>query len=174
MANDCKHLFVVQSMTHLLLMWSLCSFAYHFFMLLLLNQILFIALLNTFALLQVQLDSVVSKFQTLQHFFFVLCKLIKEGDLHKPDFPENSSDDSKIRKYSSHGGFLTHPVFDSPSASIDGHSLIVELKLQDKFRYLLSSIAWPTIQMLLVEGKAFIDYSLCQVLYSLTLMNVSV
>ncbi|KAG5237987.1 P-loop containing nucleoside triphosphate hydrolases superfamily [Salix suchowensis] len=114
------------------------------------------------ALKVVQLDSVVSKFQTLQHFFFVLCKLIKEGDLHKTDFPENSSDDSKIRKYSSHGGFLTHPVFDSPSASIDGHSLIVELKLQDKFRYLLSSIAWPTIQMLLVEGKAFIDYSLCQ------------
>jgi senataxin len=143
-------------------------------MLLWLNQILFIALFNNFALLQVQLDSVVSKFQTLQHFFFVLCKLIKEGDLHKPDLPQNSSDDSKIRKYSSQGGFLTHPVFDSSSSNIDGHSLNVDLKLQENFRYLLSRIAWPSIRMFLVEGKAFIDYSLCQVLHSLTLMNVSI
>lgn len=114
------------------------------------------------ALKVVQLDSVVSKFQTLQHFFFVLCKLIKEGDLHKPDLQQNSSDDSKIRKYSSQGGFLTHPVFDSSSSNIDGHSLNVDLKLQEKFRYLLSRIAWPSIRMFLVEGKAFIDYSLCQ------------
>ncbi|KAG8653205.1 hypothetical protein MANES_06G179400v8 [Manihot esculenta] len=109
------------------------------------------------ALKVVQLDSVVSKFHTLQHFFFILRKLITEGDL----FSENSSDNS-VLKYSSQGGFLTQPVFDSLPANVGGHPSIDNLKSQESFCYLLSEIAWPSIRKCLIEGKAFVDYSLCQ------------
>lgn len=37
-----------------------------------------------------QLDSVLSKFQTLHHFWFLLFKLLKEGDLPAPELPENA------------------------------------------------------------------------------------
>lgn len=105
------------------------------------------------------MDSVVSKFHTLQHFFFILRKLITEGDL----FSENSSDNS-VLKYSSQGGFLTQPVFDSLPANVGGHPSIDNLKSQESFCYLLSEIAWPSIRKCLIEGKAFVDYSLCQVI----------
>ncbi|XP_021681639.2 uncharacterized protein LOC110665715 isoform X2 [Hevea brasiliensis] len=110
------------------------------------------------ALKVVQLDSVVSKFHTLQHFFFILRKLITEGDL----VSENSSDNSVAKKYSSEGGFLTQPIFDSLPANVGGHSTSDDLKSQESFRYLLLENAWPLIRKCLIEGKGFVDYSLCQ------------
>ncbi|XP_050221011.1 uncharacterized ATP-dependent helicase C29A10.10c isoform X2 [Mercurialis annua] len=110
------------------------------------------------ALKVVQLDSVISEFQILQQFFFILRKLIKEEDLPDPDLSENLN----IKKYSSGGGFLTPPVFSSLPMHIDGPSSNIDLKLQENFRCLLSEASWASIRKCLVEGKRFIDYSLCQ------------
>lgn len=114
------------------------------------------------ALFQVRLDSVLVKFQTLQHFFFVLRKLF-EGDLSAQDLPESSSDHLSIISFSSQGGFLRLPVFDSPPVNVNLHSSNVDLKSREKFIRLLSETSWPSIQRCLMEGKAFIDSSFCQV-----------
>ncbi|XP_031256135.1 uncharacterized protein LOC116114119 isoform X4 [Pistacia vera] len=114
------------------------------------------------ALKLVQLDSVLSKFQALHHFFFILRKLFEEGHLPNSDLPENSSDHLKITKFSSQGGFLRQPVFDLSDESV-GHSSNVDLKLWEKFHYFLSEITWPSVKRCLLEGKMFLDYSLCQV-----------
>ncbi|KAK7841514.1 putative helicase magatama 3 [Quercus suber] len=110
----------------------------------------------------VLLDCVLVKFQSLQHFFFVLCKLLKEGDLSALDMPENSSDRSNIARFSSQGGFLWQPVFDSLPVNVNEHSSDVDSKSREKFIYLLSETAWPPIKRCLLEGKAFIDHSFCQ------------
>ncbi|CAN1306121.1 Helicase SEN1 [Linum perenne] len=44
----------------------------------------------------VLLDSVILRFHTLQHFFFVLGKLTKEGDLPNPDSSEKASDNLNV------------------------------------------------------------------------------
>lgn len=113
-----------------------------------------------FALFQVLLDSVLVKFQTLQHFFFVLRKLLKGVT---QEWPESSSDHLSITSFSSQGGFLRQPFFDKLHVNDNGYSSNADLKLLDKFIYLLSETAWPSIRRCLIEGKAFIDYSLCQV-----------
>ncbi|OMO65548.1 putative helicase MAGATAMA 3 [Corchorus olitorius] len=110
----------------------------------------------------VRLDSVILKFQTLHHFFFVLCKLLKDEDLPKSDLVGSSSNAPHIMKYSSQGGFLKQPLFSSLPANEGGDHSNVDLKLRESFCYSLSEISWPTICKCLVEGKAFIDYSLCQ------------
>lgn len=109
-----------------------------------------------------QLDSVLSKFQALHHFFFTLRKLFEEGHLLNSDLLENSSEHLKVTKFSSQGGFLRQPVFDSSDGSV-GHSSNVDLKLWEKFHYFLSEITWPAVKRCLLEGKMFLDYSLCQV-----------
>ncbi|PRQ51867.1 putative helicase senataxin, P-loop containing nucleoside triphosphate hydrolase [Rosa chinensis] len=103
----------------------------------------------------VQLDTVVLNFQTLHHFFFVLRKLLNEGDI-----PE--SDHLKMARLSSQGGFLRQPVFDPPAVNVSGHPSNVDSKLLGRFCYLLSETAWPSICGCLLEGKAFINNSVCQ------------
>ncbi|PON78563.1 P-loop containing nucleoside triphosphate hydrolase [Parasponia andersonii] len=110
----------------------------------------------------VQVDIVVLKFQMLQHFFFILRKLLEQGELPTPDMPEKSSDFTGISKFSTHGGFLRQPVFDSLTVSMDGKSVEINKKLQEKFCCLLSETAWPCIRRCLIEGKASIDSSICQ------------
>ncbi|GAV59440.1 AAA_11 domain-containing protein/AAA_12 domain-containing protein [Cephalotus follicularis] len=110
----------------------------------------------------VQLDSVLLKFQMLHHFLFALCKLLNEGDILNSDVPENTSDHLSGPNISSQGGFLRQPVSDSVHVNVDGHSGLIDLKLREKFCYLLSETAWPSIRKCLVEGKAFIHTSLCQ------------
>ncbi|KAJ4826197.1 hypothetical protein Tsubulata_023786 [Turnera subulata] len=108
------------------------------------------------ALRVVQLDAVISKFQILQHLFFVLYKLIKGGDSINTDSPDKSSN----TKYSSQGGFLMQPVLDSvPVKCMHVDSM---LESQRNFSSLLAEIAWPSIRKCLIEGKEYIDYSLCQ------------
>ncbi|KAK4837593.1 hypothetical protein QYF36_006782 [Acer negundo] len=113
------------------------------------------------ALKLVQLDSVLLKFQTLHHLFFVLRKIFEEGHLSNSDLPENSSDQSGIKEFSSQGGFLRQPVFDHLDVNVRQVSNI-DLKLWEKFHYMLSEITWPSLKRCLLEGKTFLDYSLCQ------------
>ncbi|XP_059642145.1 uncharacterized protein LOC132284095 isoform X2 [Cornus florida] len=114
------------------------------------------------ALKLVQLDSVLLNFQSLHHFFFVVCKLLKEGVTPTPTLPRSSSEDLKISKYSSQGGFLGHPVFDPVTISVDGDLSDVDSVFWEKFCCLLSEIAWPSIRKCMAEGKAFIDYKISQ------------
>ncbi|KAL7180670.1 hypothetical protein ACSBR1_043789 [Camellia fascicularis] len=114
------------------------------------------------ALKLVQIDSVLLNFQTLHHFFFVLCKLLKEGVTSTATLPGNSPDDINISKVSSQGGFLWQPVFDSVAHNVDGQSANVDLSSWEEFSYLLAGIAWPFIQKCLAEGKAFIGYKISQ------------
>ncbi|CAB4272070.1 unnamed protein product [Prunus armeniaca] len=108
----------------------------------------------------VQLDTVILKFQTLHHFFFVLRRLLIDGDSRAADFPE--PDHLNTTKFSSQGGFLRQPVFDSSPVNVNGHPSNVDSNLLERFYYLLSETAWPSICRCLLEGKAFIDYSVCQ------------
>lgn len=110
------------------------------------------------------MDVVILKFQTLQHFFFVLRKLLDQGELPTPDMPEKSSDYVSTTKFSTDGGFLRQPIFDSLPVSEDRKSIEINKKLLEKFCCLLSETAWPCIKRCLIEGKASIDYSVCQVL----------
>ncbi|XP_062110921.1 uncharacterized protein LOC133822564 isoform X2 [Humulus lupulus] len=73
----------------------------------------------------VQVDVVILKFQMLQHFLFVLRKLLDQ-------------------------------------VSVDGKLIEMDIMLQEKFCCLLSEIVWPCIKRCLIEGKAFIGYSICQ------------
>ncbi|KAK8292736.1 hypothetical protein V6Z11_D06G139400 [Gossypium hirsutum] len=114
------------------------------------------------ALRLVQLDSVLLKFQTLHHFFFVLCKLLKDEDLPNSEVAEDSSNASNIMMYSSQGGFLKQPLFDALPANMGRNYSRVDPKLRENFCYSLSEIVWPALCKCLVEGKAFVNYSLCQ------------
>jgi hypothetical protein len=82
--------------------------------------------------------------------------------------PENSSDRLNTTRFSSQGGFLRQPVFDSLPMNVNGHSSNVDLKSHEKFVCLISEIAWPPIKRCLLEGKAFFQHSFCQVLCNLS------
>ncbi|KAG8380280.1 hypothetical protein BUALT_Bualt07G0176900 [Buddleja alternifolia] len=114
------------------------------------------------ALQLVQLDSVLLNFQTLHHLFFVLCKLLKEGNSSIQTIPQNQSDVSEFSKLSLQGGFLKQPVFDSSPVDVDEHSSIVSSTLWKKFGCLLSQLAWPSILKCLDGGKTFTDYTVSQ------------
>ncbi|KAF7814641.1 helicase SEN1-like [Senna tora] len=113
-------------------------------------------------MLEVQLDSVLLKIQNLHHFWFVLCKLLKEEDLPPPEKTENAQSDLRVPLFSSQGGFLKQPDLSSLPVDIDKHASDVDLNTKEKFSYLLSEMAWPIICRFLVKGKEFIDYNLYQ------------
>lgn len=110
-----------------------------------------------------QLDSVLLKFHTLHHFWFLLCKLLKDGGVLAPELSENTLGASRVPKFSSQGGFLKQPAFDFLPVDIDKHVTNVELKAKENFSCLLSEMAWSVFCRCLVKGKEFIDYNLCQV-----------
>ncbi|XP_024633064.1 uncharacterized protein [Medicago truncatula] len=109
-----------------------------------------------------RLDSVLLKFHTLHHFWFLLCKLLKDEGVLGPQLPESSHGESRVSKFSSQGGFLKQPAFDSLHIDTDKHVINVELKIKEKFSCLLSEMAWPVFCRCLVKGKEFIDYNFCQ------------
>lgn len=110
------------------------------------------------ALKLVSLDAVLLNFQTLHHFFFILCKLLKEG---VPNLAVLN--DLNVSKFSSQGGFLLQPVFDSLPANVHNvYSSGVDSKTWEKFSLILSELAWPSVRKCLLEGKAFIDYKISQ------------
>lgn len=110
----------------------------------------------------IQLDSVLLNFQTLHNFFFVVCKLLKEGVSSTAAPHGNPLDDLNISKFSSQGGFLRQPLFDAVSATVIGPVSSVETKYWEKFSLLVSEFAWPSIRKCLVEGKAYIDNKISQ------------
>ncbi|KAF7135616.1 hypothetical protein RHSIM_Rhsim08G0251000 [Rhododendron simsii] len=110
----------------------------------------------------VQLDSVLLKFQTLHHFFFVLCKLLREGVMSSPTLPGSSSDELNILKVSSQGGFLRQPLFDSLRKNVDMHLVSVDLSAWEEFNHLLAGITWPFIRKCLEEGKTYMNYKISQ------------
>lgn len=114
------------------------------------------------ALKLVQLESVVCKFHTLHNFFFVLCKVLKEGFAFNETLPGNLADDASTLKFSNNGGFLQQPVFNSISNNSEGHLFDVDSLSWEKFGCLLSAVAWPSILKCLAEGKAFIDFKMSQ------------
>lgn len=114
---------------------------------------------------QVQLDNVIMKFQTLQHFFFVLRKLLEQGEL-PIDTSGKLGNNVNMTKFSADGGFLRQSIFDSIPESDGQRSIEIDVKLQENFFQLLSKTAWPSIRRCLMEGKAFIDCGICQVLFT--------
>nr|GEU89716.1 putative P-loop containing nucleoside triphosphate hydrolase [Tanacetum cinerariifolium] len=102
------------------------------------------------------LDSVLKRFQSVHHFFFVLCKLLTEG------LQSGQSDDNSNSKFSSQGGFLRQPTFDSMTTDIDGNSSKFGSTHLKKFSFFLSEVAWPCFCICLSEGKAFIDHKISQ------------
>ncbi|XP_056167115.1 uncharacterized protein LOC115681659 isoform X3 [Syzygium oleosum] len=113
-------------------------------------------------ILQVQIDSVGLNFHTLQHFFFVLRKLLNEGNPPTLDMRGEMSSELTAGKLSSHGGFLRQPVFDPSTVDASAHSSNAGYVLLEKFNILLSEAAWPSIEKCLMVGKTFIDHSICQ------------
>lgn len=113
------------------------------------------------------------KFHALHHFWFLLCKLLKDGGLPRLELPGNVDSDLRVSKFSSQGGFLKQPAFDSLPVEIDKHASDVGLKTKETFGCLISEMAWPIFYKCLVEGREFIDYNLCQVL-SLFIFLISV
>lgn len=109
------------------------------------------------------MDSVLSNFSTLHHLFFILCKLLKEGNPSAQTQSQNSSDVADTSQFSSQGGFLKQPVFESSHSDGGGYSSIVSSAWWNKFSCLLSQAAWPSILKCLDGGKAFTDYTLSQV-----------
>lgn len=87
--------------------------------------------------------------------------MLNEGDSPTADIPESGH--LNMARFSSQGGFLRQPVFDSPAANVTGHSSNVDSNLLERFCYLLSEIAWSSICRCLLEGKSFINNSVCQV-----------
>ncbi|KAH6773277.1 P-loop containing nucleoside triphosphate hydrolases superfamily protein [Perilla frutescens var. hirtella] len=114
------------------------------------------------ALKLVQLDSVLSNFSTLHHLFFILCKLLKEGNPSTQTKSQNLSDVTGISQFSLQGGFLKQPVFESSPTDGDGHLSIISSPWWKRFSCLLSQAAWPSILKCLDGGKAFTDYTVSQ------------
>ncbi|XP_038897395.1 uncharacterized protein LOC120085485 isoform X2 [Benincasa hispida] len=103
------------------------------------------------ALKLVQMDSILVKFQNLHHLFFILRKLLQEGDSPHSALPENSSNHTDVTNTSSQGGFLRQPVFDASMLNFGKQSSKVDSKLLQRVSCLLSNAAWPSICRLLVE-----------------------
>ncbi|XP_068501053.1 helicase SEN1 isoform X3 [Phaseolus vulgaris] len=110
----------------------------------------------------VQLGSVLLKFHTLHHFWFLLCKLLKDEDLLAPELPENTHSDLKMPNFSSQGGFLKQPASSSVPENVVKNAVNVEQRTKEQFGCLLCEMAWHIFCRCLVNGKNFIDYTLCQ------------
>lgn len=110
---------------------------------------------------QVQLDAVLLNFQTLHHFFFVLCKLIKEGNSSTKPITGNSAGVLDDSQFSSQGGFLRQPVFHPKGDNLN--SSVVSSTVWEKFCCLISEIGWPSVVKCLAKGKAFKDHKISQV-----------
>lgn len=114
-----------------------------------------------------QLDSVLLKFHMLHHFWFLLCKLLKDEGLLAVELPENTHSELRMPKFSSQGGFLKQPDFSSLPENVIENAANVEQRRKEKFGCLLCEMAWQIFCRCLVNGKNFIDYNLCQVLSGL-------
>ncbi|KAK6129452.1 hypothetical protein DH2020_036810 [Rehmannia glutinosa] len=125
------------------------------------SSLLAVLLGLTHAMKLVQLDSVLTNFQTLHHLFFILCKLLKEGNSSAQTI-QNPSDVTEMSKLSMQGGFLKQPVLDSSPTDGDQHLSIVSSTMWKKFSCLLSQVSWPSIMKCLDGGKTFTNHTVSQ------------
>ncbi|XP_073146696.1 uncharacterized protein [Henckelia pumila] len=116
------------------------------------------------ALKLVQLDTVLLNFQTLHHLFFILSKLLKEGNSSVQAVSQNLSAVSDASKLSMQGGFLKQPLLHSSTADCDEYPSILSSTLWEQFTSLLSQVAWPAIVKCLDGGKTFIDHTASQMM----------
>ena len=110
---------------------------------------------------QVHLDAVLLNFQTLHHFFFVLCKLIKEGNSCRDPIAGGSRGVLNVPQFSSRGGFLRQPVINLRKDDLN--SSVVNSTVWEKFCCSISEMAWPSVKKCLAEGKAFKDDKIAKV-----------
>ncbi|KAL6496859.1 hypothetical protein OROGR_028788 [Orobanche gracilis] len=125
------------------------------------SSLLAVILGLTHALKLVQLDSVLSNFQTLHHLFFILCKLLKEGNSSAQSI-QKMPDVTDTSRFSMQGGFLLQPALDSSTTDVDRHMLTVRSTIWNKFSCLLSQFAWHSILKCLDGGKRFTEYAVSQ------------
>ncbi|KAK9097711.1 hypothetical protein Syun_024756 [Stephania yunnanensis] len=105
----------------------------------------------------VQLDSVLSNFQSLHHCFFVLRKLLKEVVESPPKAQVNPVNNPEFSSFSSQGGFLRQAFYnDLPIINLDP-SNVVDLKSWERFSCLLSEALWPCLCKCLTEAKKVFD-----------------
>ncbi|CAD6218676.1 unnamed protein product [Miscanthus lutarioriparius] len=96
--------------------------------------------------------SVLADFHTFHHLFFVICKLLKEVVVQRPQIAQPAKP--------SEGGFLRQP-YSSILASPPEHA--VDITNWDKFCTLLSATLWPFMSTCLREGKELIGLKQCQI-----------
>ncbi|KAK9757090.1 hypothetical protein RND81_01G139300 [Saponaria officinalis] len=113
------------------------------------------------ALKLVLLDSVLDNFQGLHHFFFVLCKIFKEGFLPPTHQLAESSNEPSL-KFASQGGFLRQTTFDSLDVNDGKQVLRTDKKSWESFSCELARAAWPSVKKCLHKGKSFLDYKISQ------------
>ncbi|KAH9621750.1 hypothetical protein KSS87_008585 [Heliosperma pusillum] len=109
----------------------------------------------------VLLDSVIVNFQGLHHFYFVLCKIFKEGFLSSTHQPAELSNELNL-KFASQGGFLRQTTFDSLDVNDVKQVLKTDKKSWESFSSELARAAWPPVKKCLHKGKAFVDYRISQ------------
>ncbi|XP_074268049.1 uncharacterized protein LOC141591568 [Silene latifolia] len=113
------------------------------------------------ALKLVLLDSVLVNFQGLHHFYFVLCKIFKEGFSSPTHQPAELSNELNL-KFASQGGFLRQTTFDSLDVNDGKQVLKTDKKSWESFSSELARAAWPPVKKCLQKGKAFVDYRISQ------------
>ncbi|KAL8136950.1 hypothetical protein V2J09_002951 [Rumex salicifolius] len=112
------------------------------------------------ALVLVQLDPVLTNYQALHHFFFVLYKVFREGFSTAENLPEHSTNELNT-KFSSQGGFLQQPTFTPLSVPDDGLQKVLK-RSWESFCHELAKAAWPSVQKCLQKGKKFMDCKVSQ------------
>ena len=96
--------------------------------------------------------SVLADFHSFHHLFFVICKLLKEVVVQRPQIAQPAKP--------SEAGFLRQP-YSSVLASPPEHA--VDITNWEKFCTLLSATLWPFISTCLREGKELIGLKQCQI-----------
>ncbi|ONM56016.1 P-loop containing nucleoside triphosphate hydrolase superfamily protein [Zea mays] len=96
--------------------------------------------------------SVLADFSSFHHLFFVICKLLKEVVVQRPQIAQPAKPPE--------GGFLRQP-YSSVLASPPEHA--VDVSNWEKFCTLLSATLWPFISTCLREGKELIGLKQCQI-----------
>lgn len=113
-------------------------------------------------LFQVQLDSVLVNFQSLHHFFFLLCKIFKEG-FSTPAHPVGTSSDEMSLKFASQGGFLQQTTLNCLQVNDRKQFFKIEKKLWESFSSELAEVAWAPVKKCLHKGMTFMDFRISQV-----------
>ncbi|KAL5077513.1 hypothetical protein RYX36_016497 [Vicia faba] len=123
-------------------------------------------------------------FHTLHHFWFLLCKLLKDEGLLGSKLVGNRHGDSSLPKFSSQGGFLKQPAFDSLPVDIDklclfgreelrNYTMLVKNKLGVKWIHNLMEWGKSMLKVVIIYWKRALTYLLNLFKVSDTGQNIS-